>query len=107
MCRVEHKGEVEMIKSAITQALLTSIMGFAWDIITAGERVVAVAQNWALHEGNEQSAGFVELTVWRTGRAIVVAGERLELWVNAVGMRLGYRDGEVSRIVAWPPALAC
>ena len=76
--------------------MLTGAMGFAWDMIGLGERVVAVAESWEVQEGNQERAGFVELTVWRTGRAIVVAGERLELWVNAVGMRLGYRDGEVS-----------
>jgi hypothetical protein len=105
LCRMDYWGT--KMKSAITQALLTRAMGFAWDIITAGERVVAVAENWELHEGNQERAGFVELTVWRAGHATVRMGERLELRVNALAMRLGYGDGEVSRMVAWPPALAC
>jgi hypothetical protein len=88
------------MKSVITQALLTSTMGFAWDTIAAGERVVAFAESWELHEGNEQSAGFVELSVWRAGSAIVNAGEALEPFVNWLGMKLGYRDGEVSSWVA-------
>jgi hypothetical protein len=94
-----------MMKS-ITQEMLVGAMGFAWDMIRAGGRVVALAESWELHEGNLERAGFVELTVWRTGRAIVAAGESLELRVNALAMWLGYSDGEVSGIVAWP-LLAC
>lgn len=84
-----------MLKS-ITQAALTSTMGLAWDMIATGGRVVAFAESWELHEGNEQPAGFVELAVWRAGRAIVITGERLELRANALAVRLGYNDGEVS-----------
>jgi hypothetical protein len=84
-----------MLKS-ITQAALTSTMGLAWKLITTGERVVAFAESWQLHEGNADRAGFVELTVWRAGRAIVRMGERLELRVNALAVGLGYNDGEVS-----------
>ena len=98
---VRFIGEVEMIKAA-TQAILTSSMSFAWYTIKSGERIVAFAESWELHEGNQERAGFVELGVNRVGRAIVSAGERLELRVNAVAMRLGYDDGEVSGLVAWP-----
>jgi hypothetical protein len=76
--------------NSTTQAMLTGTMGFAWRLIATGERVVAFAESGELHEGNEQSAGFVELTVWRAGRAIVVTSERLELRVNALALRLGY-----------------
>jgi hypothetical protein len=88
-------GEVEMLKS-ITQVLLTSVMGLAWDAIELGERVVAVAEGWEVHEGNEQSAGFVEVSVWRAGRAIVSSGEHLVLFINSLGVKLGYGDGEVA-----------
>jgi hypothetical protein len=55
-----------------------------------------------MHESNQECAGFVELAVWRAGRAIAVAGERLEMWVKALAVSGGYDDGEVSGIVAWP-----
>lgn len=84
----------------IAHTMLTSTMGIAWKLIRTGECVVAVAESWELHEGNAQRAGFVELSVWRTGRAIVRMGERLELRVNGLGVRLGYNDGEVSDMVA-------
>jgi hypothetical protein len=85
--------------NSITRAVLTSTTSFAWKLIATGERVVAFAESWELHEGNQERAGFVELAVWRTGRAIVVAGERLELRVNALAMRSGFCDGEVSGMV--------
>ena len=91
---------------SIIHTMLTSTMGFAWRLITTGERVVALAESWELHERNKERAGFVELAVWRTGRAIVAAGEGLELRVNALAMRFGYNDGEVSGLVAWPLAPA-
>lgn len=91
---------------SITRTLLTGSMGFAWDMIKAGERVVTYTESWELNERNQERAGFVELAVWRSGRVIVVAGEGLELWVNALAMRLGYNDGEVSGLVAWPSTLA-
>jgi hypothetical protein len=92
---------------SITDTMLTSAMGFAWDIIGVGERAGALPESWELHERNAESAGVVELTVWRAGKAIVRLGERLELRVNALAMQLGYNDGEVSGLVAWPSALAC
>jgi hypothetical protein len=66
-----------------------------------GERIGAAAERWEVTEANELRAGFVELSVWRAGRAMVRAGESLELFVNWLAMRLGYRDGEVSGMVAW------
>jgi hypothetical protein len=84
-----------MMKS-ITRTMLTSTMGFAWDMIKTGERIVAVAERWELTKANEQRAGFVELAVWRAGTAIVGIGERLELKINQFAMWLGYDDGEVS-----------
>ena len=84
-----------MMKS-ITRTLLTSTMGFAWDMIRAGERVVAFAESWKLHEGNEQRAGFIELIVHRTGRALGAAGKRFELGLDALAIRFGFDDGEVT-----------
>jgi hypothetical protein len=90
-----------MLKS-VTRTMLTRAMGFAWDLIKVGERVVAYAESWEVTETNAQRASFVELTVWRTGNVIVGTGERLELGVNSLAMRLGWDDGEVSSLVAWP-----
>jgi len=86
----------------VTRTMLTGTMGFSWKLIATGERVAAFAESWELHGRNEERAGFVELAVWRTGQAIVVAGERLELRVNALAMQVGFSDGEVSGLVAWP-----
>ena len=86
--------------NAVTTTMLTSTMSFAWTTISAGERVVAVSERLGLHEKYDERAGFVEQAVWRTGRAIVVAGEALELRVNALAMWLGYNDAEVSSWVA-------
>jgi hypothetical protein len=90
-----------MLKS-VTRTMLTSAMGFAWELIKAGGRIVAYAEGWEVTKANEDRAGFVELVVWRAGNAIVCMGERLELSVNSLAMGLGYSDGEVSGIVAWP-----
>ena len=59
-------------------------MGLLWDLIRAGERIVAYAESWEVTKANEQHAGFVELTIWRTGHGVVVMGERLELSVNGL-----------------------
>jgi hypothetical protein len=82
----------------IERTVLASAMGFAWDLIKVGERVVVYGESWEVTGANEQRAGFVELTVWRAGNAIVRIGERLELSVNSLAMRLGYNDGEVSAL---------
>jgi hypothetical protein len=106
-CAAWITGEVGKMLKSIARALLTSIMGFAWGTIKVGEDVVAFAESWEVHEGNEQSAGVGELSVWRSGNAIVRMGERLELWVNGLAVRFGYNDGEVSGMVAGSLALAC
>ena len=98
-----HMGKLDMMKS-IERTMLTRAMGFAWGTIRVGERAVAFAESWEVHEGNEQNAGFVEMSVWRAGRAIVRMGERLEQGVNGLAVRFGYNDGEVSGMVL---ALAC
>ena len=83
----------------ITSTMLTSAMGFSWKLIRAGECVVEAAERWG---ADDQHAGFAELSVWKLGRAITAGGERLELAVNGFALRLGYGDGEVSGMVAWP-----
>jgi hypothetical protein len=97
-CAAWSLGKLEMSNS-ITRMMFTSAMGFAWDIIKAGERVVAYAEDWEVTEANAERAGFVERAVWRSGGAILRVGERLELAVNACAMRLGYADGEISSYV--------
>lgn len=87
-----------MIKS-ITDAMLTTAMGFAWTLIRAGESTVTFGESWG---AADQCAGFAELSMWKTGRAIIRAGERLELAVNGFALWSGYGDGEVSGMVAWP-----
>lgn len=84
------------MNNSIMLTMLMVLMRCAWDIMKAGECVGAVAVNWPLHEGNKDHAGFVERTVWRIGRATVGAGECLEALVNALAVKLGYNDGEVS-----------
>lgn len=91
-----------MLKS-MTHTMLTSTMGVAWDLIKTGERIGAFAERWG---ANDQHVGFAELSMCKAGRMITSAGERLELSVNRCALWLGYNDGEVSGIVAWP-ALAC
>lgn len=83
---------------SITLTMLTSALALAWKLIKTGQRIVAFAESWELHEGNEQRAGFVELLVWWTGTAIVSVGERLEQSVDRFALWLGYDD--VSGIVA-------
>jgi hypothetical protein len=84
-----------MMKS-ITDTLLTSAMGFAYDLLNAGERVVAFAERWGVDEAYDLSAGFTERWIHNRGNAITAMGERLELGVNGLAMKLGYRDAEVS-----------
>jgi len=88
-----------MLKS-ITQVMLTSTMGLAWDIITTGERSVGRSEAIGITDSLKPYAGIMETVVWRKGWATVSTGERLELFVNWLGMKLGYDDGEVSGWVA-------
>jgi hypothetical protein len=81
----------------LERKMLTDTMDFAWCTIGgAGSRVNAFAESWELHEGNQERAGFVELWVWRAGQALRRSGEGLELFVNWLGMKRGYEDGEVA-----------
>lgn len=92
-----------MLKS-ITRTMLTSAMGFAWTLIRAGEGVVALSERLG---SDDLRADFAEMSVWRAGQAVVRSGEGLERLVNAVAMTLGYNDGEVSAMVAWPELVPC
>jgi len=94
-----------MLKS-ITQAMLVSAMGFAWAIITTGQRSVERSEAVGITDPQKPYAGFLETMVWRKGWATVRMGERLETLVNWLAMKLGRNDGEVSGLVAWPLALA-
>jgi hypothetical protein len=91
-----------MLKS-ITNTMFVSTMSFAWKLIGTGERVSAAAERWG---ANDQHAGLAEHYVRKAGRNMTVAGELLELTVNALAMRFRYRDGEVSGMVAWPALIA-
>ena len=84
---------------SITQAMLTNTMGLAWGIIGTGQRIVERSEAIGITDPLKPYAGFLETMVWRRGNAIVSAGEHLELWVNALAMRLGYNDGEVSGLL--------
>ena len=84
---------------SITRTMLTSAMGFAWSMIRAGERGVEAAGGWG---ADDQHASLAELSVWKAGMMITIGGEQLELAVNRFALRLGYNDGEVSGMVAWP-----
>lgn len=87
-----------MTKS-ITDTMLTTAMGFAWKLIRTGERVVEAAESWG---ADDQHAGFTELFVRKAGTVVTIGGERLELAVNGLALWLGYNDGELSGMVAWP-----
>ena len=87
-----------MMKS-ITRTMLTSTMGFAWDLIKTGERIVAFAER---RGATDERAGFAELFVRKAGKIITSVGGHLEPGVNKVAVWLGYSDGDVSGMVAWP-----
>jgi hypothetical protein len=84
--------------NSITRTMLTGTMGFAWELIWAGQHVVGATALW----GADEHASLAERFVGNAGRIITAAGERLELAVNGLAMRLGYNDGAVSGMVAWP-----
>jgi hypothetical protein len=86
----------------VERALLTSTMGFAWDLIKAGERIVAYSESWGADEAYDLRAPFAERWIHNRGMSIIAMSERLELSVNWLAMKLGYEDGEVSRMVASP-----
>jgi hypothetical protein len=101
LCRVVTGEETEMIK-AITRAMLTGTMDFTCAQIKTGKRIVAFAESWEVNEADAPGAGFAEMSVWRVGSILTAAGEHLELGVNWCAMRLGYYDGEISGMAAWP-----
>lgn len=86
----------------IKDTMLTSAMGFAWDLIHTGECIVEFSENWDLTEASDLRAGLVERLLHKTGCIVTSAGERLEPAVNNLSMLLGYNDGEVAGMVAWP-----
>lgn len=92
--------------NSIIQAILTSAMCFTWGVIKTGERIVAFAERLGADEAYDLRAPYSEIWIRKRGKAVTATGERLETFVNALAMKLGYRDGEVSGIVAWP-SLAC
>lgn len=82
-----------MLKSMM-DAMLTNAMGFAWrQLMRTGERFSEVA---------ERRAGLSEVFLGTLGQIFTSAGEHLEYGINWVGVRLGYYDGEVSSMAAWP-----
>ena len=81
---------------SIERTMLTSTIGFSRDLIKVGERIVSATETL----GADDHASIAERTVRKVGLRMTAAGERLELSVNSLGMRLGYRDGEVSGLVA-------
>ena len=88
---------------SIERVALKGFMGSAWHLILdTGPRVFAFAERWGADEAYDLRAGFVELRAWKAGKSITALGERLELGVNRIAMWLGYGDGEVSGMVAWP-----
>jgi hypothetical protein len=90
-----------MLKS-ITRTLLTSTMGFAWDIISTGERGITRSEALGVTDPEKRYAGGVEKMTYQTRMAMVRVGEGLEMFLNWCGVKLGYSDGEVSGMVAWP-----
>ena len=89
--------------TSIKGTTLEAAMGFSWALINAGERVVEFSERVG---ANDLGAGLAELLVWKAGRAVVFVGARLEQGANRVAMWLGYEDGELSGVVAWPAAPA-
>ena len=88
---------------SIKSTTLNTAMKLACHLITTGERVVAFSER---RGANNLRARPTEMTLWRAGRVITFAGERLEACVNRVAMRLGYDDGELSEAAAWPASSA-
>lgn len=84
---------------SIKSTTLEAAMRLSWALINSGERVVAFSERVG---ANDLRAGFAELLMLKAGRAIMFVGERLELGVDRAAMGLGYADGELSGIVAWP-----
>ena len=88
----------------ITDTVLMPAMGFSWKLMSTGEDVLALSVRHGAHA--HLGASFAELSLWRLGRVITFAGERLEACANRVAMWLGYDDGELSEAAAWPASSA-
>jgi hypothetical protein len=86
----------------LIERTLTSFMGLAWNIVHAGERTVERCEAIGITDLKKPYAGFREKMAWRIGWGMVRVGEGLQHGVNWFAMRLGYRDGEVSAMIAWP-----
>jgi hypothetical protein len=80
----------------LKRKMLTSAMGFAWGLIMIGERIVAFAERWGADEAYDLKAPYSEIWIRHRGENVTGMGEQLERFVNWLGMKLGYRDGEVS-----------
>ena len=87
---------------SIARKTLTSTMGFTWYMTGTWESAVARSEAIGIIDPEKPYAGFAEKTMYRIRLAMVRAGEGLALLVNWFAMRLGYGDGEVSGMVAWP-----
>ena len=86
----------------IIRTVLTSAMGFAWDITRTGERGVERSEAIGIIDPEKPYAGFAEKAKWQISGATVRTCEELERGVNWFAMKLGYSDGAVSALVAWP-----
>jgi hypothetical protein len=86
----------------ITSTMLTSAMVFAWDVIHTAGRGVERSEAIGIIDPEKPYAGFAEKAKWQISGATVRTGEKLERGVNWFAMKLGYSDGEVSGMVAWP-----
>jgi hypothetical protein len=90
-----------MMKS-ITGTMLTSTMSFGFAILDAGDRSLERSDAVEITDPEKPYAGFHEKMLWRTGLTTRFIGEGLVLSVNWLSMKLGYYDGEVSGMAAWP-----
>ena len=91
-----------IMTNSITHTMLTSTMGCAWDITHMGERGVERSEAIGIIDPEKPYAGFAEKTKWQISGATVRTGAKLERGVNWFAMKLGYSDGAVSAMVAWP-----
>ena len=80
--------------------MLTSAMGFAWDVIHTGERGLDRSMAIGIDDPEKPYAGVVETAVYEWRLVTLRLGESLEWAVNWLAIRLRYHDGEVSGMVA-------
>ena len=86
----------------ITSTMLASAMGFTWDVIRMGGRGVERSEAIGIIDPEKPYAGFAEKAKWQISDATVRTCEKIERGVNWFAMKLGYSDGAVSGMVAWP-----